>query len=30
MGTYTIHGTFTANMTEGDAGADTAVLTLSF
>jgi hypothetical protein len=27
---YTIHGTFTANMTGGDAGTDTAVLTLSF
>jgi hypothetical protein len=27
---YVVHGTFTANMTEGDAGAETAVLTLSF
>jgi hypothetical protein len=27
---YTIHGTFTANMTQGDSGADTAALTFSF
>jgi hypothetical protein len=27
---YVVHGTFTANMTDGDAGADTAVLDLSF